>query len=154
MNSKIKLALYSCLFVCCIAVLCKRGTCLVSILLTYMRISDLRAARWMLEHSPGDRAVSSHEDEAINEIDHAIEEFRKAAIDDGKSLHDHPNVDLPKEHSGRLHRAAERLRKVHQDTNQEEDDPSARGLKHRAIGHVDNALDATEHAIRDVEHHH
>lgn len=153
MNSKIKLALYSCLFV--VALPFSASADLPGKHPAYLHaLSDLRAARWMLEHSPGDRAVSSHEDEAINEIDHAIEEFRKAAIDDGKSLHDHPNVDLPKEHSGRLHRAAELLRKVHQDTNQEEDDPSARGLKHRAIGHVDNALDATEHAIRDVEHHH
>ncbi|MDR3385874.1 MAG: hypothetical protein P4L92_02380 [Rudaea sp.] len=116
-------------------------------------LTDLRAARWMLEHRPGDPAVSSHEDEAINEIDHAIAELKSAAIDDGKDIHNHPGVDLPNDFPGRLHRAAELLRKVHADTNQEEDDPSARGLKHRAIGHVDNALHETERAIHDIERH-
>jgi hypothetical protein len=116
-------------------------------------LSDLRAARWMIEHRPGDAAVSSHEDEAINEIDHAIAELKAAAIDDGKDIHDHPNVDAPSDYPGRLHRAVELLRKVHADTDREEDDPAARGLKHRAIGHVDAALEATERALRDIEHH-
>src|SRR5580704_9289969 len=53
-------------------------------------LSDLRAARWMLEHRPGDAAVSEHEDMAIMEIDKAIGEIKHAAIDDGKDIHDHP----------------------------------------------------------------
>jgi hypothetical protein len=114
-------------------------------------LSDLRAARWMLEHRPGDAAVTLHEDEAVSEIDRAIAEIRDAAIDDGKNIHDHPNVDLPRDFPGRLHRAAELLRQVRADTAREEDDPSARGLRNRAIGHVDAALHATERAIHDVE---
>ncbi len=55
-------------------------------------LSDLRAARWLLEHRPGDAAVSSREDVGIAEIDAAIGEIKKAAIDDGKDLHDHPGV--------------------------------------------------------------
>src|ERR1700729_114231 len=55
-------------------------------------LSDLRAARWMLEHRPGDAAVSAHEDVAISEIDAAIGEIKHAAIDDGKDIHDHPPV--------------------------------------------------------------
>src|SRR5471032_299417 len=55
-------------------------------------LSDLRAARWMLEHRPGDPAVSAQEDVAISEIDGAIAEIKRAAIDDGKDIHDHPNV--------------------------------------------------------------
>ena len=31
-------------------------------------LTDLRAARWMLEHRPGDAVVSTHEDIAIMEI--------------------------------------------------------------------------------------
>lgn len=114
-------------------------------------LSDLRSARWMIEHRPGDAAVGTHESEAISEIDHAISELKRAAIDDGKNIHDHPSVDVPNDYRGRLHKAADLLRKVHTDTYREEDDPNARGLRDRAIGHVDAALHATEQAIHDVE---
>jgi hypothetical protein len=116
-------------------------------------LSDLRGARWMLEHRPGDTNVSSHEDLAVQQIDAAIGELKKAAIDDGKDIHDHPGVDVPADHPGRLHKAAELLRKVHGDVDREEDDPAARGLKHRAVEHIDQALHQTEAAISDVEHH-
>jgi hypothetical protein len=114
-------------------------------------LSDLRSARWMLEHRPGDAAVSVHESEAINEIDRAISEIKRAAVDDGKNIHDHPSADLPNEYRGRLHKAADLLRKVRADTYREEDNPGARGLRDRALGHVDAALHATEQAIHDVE---
>jgi len=116
-------------------------------------LSDLRVARWMLEHRPGDAAVSGQEDIAVTEIDKALGEIKKAAIWDGKDVHDHPAVDLPADHPGRLHRAAELLRKVHSDVAREEDDPITRGLRNRATMHIDEALHATEHAIGDVEHH-
>jgi len=115
-------------------------------------LTDLRAARWMLEHRPGDAAVSAQEDVAITEIDKAIGEIKKASIDDGKDIHDHPGVDLPNDHPGRLHRAAELLRKVHGDVAREEDDPMTRGLRNRAVMHIDEALHATERAIGDVRH--
>jgi hypothetical protein len=114
-------------------------------------LSDLRSARWMLEHRPGDAAVSAHEDEAISEIDRAISELKRAAVDDGKNIHDHPSADLPNDYRGRLHRAAELLRTARADMTREEDNPNARGLRDRAIGHVDAALHATERAIHDVE---
>ncbi len=115
-------------------------------------LTDLRAARWMLEHRPGDAAVSAQEDVAIAEIDKAIGEIKKAAIDDGKDIHDHPGVDVPNDRPGRLHKAAELLRKVHGDVAREEDDPMTRGLRNRAVMHIDEALHATEHAIGDVKH--
>ena len=68
-------------------------------------LSDLRAARWMLEHRPGDAAVSGNEDVAIAEIDAAIREIKHAAIDDGKNVNDHPNVDVPGDRPGHLHKA-------------------------------------------------
>jgi hypothetical protein len=114
-------------------------------------LSDLRTARWMLEHRPGDAAVSAHESEAISEIDHAIQELRSAAVDDGKNIHSHPPADAPTDYRGRLHKAADLLRKVRSDTYREEDNPSARGLRDRALGHVDAALHATERAIHDAE---
>ncbi len=113
-------------------------------------LSDLRAARWMLEHRPGDAAVSGQEDVAITEIDAAIGEIKHAAIDDGKDLHDHPAVDAPNDHPGRLHKALELLHKVHSDVAREEDDPMVKGLRNRAVGHIDGAIHATEKAIHDV----
>lgn len=115
-------------------------------------LTDLRAARWMLEHRPGDAAVSTQEDVAIVEIDKAIGEIKRAAIDDGKDIHDHPGVDVPTDRPGRLHKAAELLRKVHGDVAREEDDPLTRGLRNRAVMHIDEALHATERAIGDVRH--
>lgn len=114
-------------------------------------LTDLRAARWCLEHRPGDVAVSAREDVAIGEIDAAIREIRRAAIDDGKDIHDHPGVDVARDVPGRLHQALDLLRKVHADVAREEDDPVVRGLRNRAVGHIDGALHATEGAIRVVE---
>jgi hypothetical protein len=113
-------------------------------------LSDLRAARWMLEHRPGDAAVSGQEDTAIVEIDAAIGEIKHAAIDDGKDIHDHPAVQGPNDRPGRLHKALELLRKVHSDVAREEDDPMVKGLRNRAVGHIDGAIHATESAIHDV----
>jgi hypothetical protein len=113
-------------------------------------LSDLRAARWMLEHRPGDAAVSGEEDVALTEIDKAIGEIKHAAIDDGKDIHDHPTVDAPKDRPGRLHKALELLRKVHSDVAREEDDPMTKGLRNRAVEHIDGAIHATEKAIGDV----
>jgi hypothetical protein len=115
-------------------------------------LSDLRAARWMEAHRPGDAAVSAHEDVAIAEIDAAIGEIKHAAIDDGKNIDDHPTVDEPKNRSGRLHKALQLLRKVHADVAREEDDPITRGLRNRAVWHIDAAIRATQGALADAEH--
>lgn len=115
-------------------------------------LSDLRAARWMLEHRSGDAAISSQEDVAITEIDHAIDEIKRASIDDGKDLNDHPPVDRPMDQPGRLHAALDMLGRVHHDIDREEDDPMARELKHRAIAHVDGAAHAVEGAISDAHY--
>jgi hypothetical protein len=116
-------------------------------------LSDLRAASWLLEHRPGDAAVSAQEDIALQQIAAASAEIKRASIDDGKDIHDHPAIDVPRDHPGRLHQAAALLRKIRSDLNHEEDDPAAKGLKHRAMEHVEAALHSTNRAIRDVEHH-
>ena len=116
-------------------------------------LSDLRTARWMLEHRPGDGAVSGQEDVAIHQIDDTINDIKKASIDDGKNLQDHPKVDVPNDHPGRLHKAEELLKKVHSDVGREEDDPMAKGLKYRSIQHINAALTATKRALYDAQHH-
>ena len=114
-------------------------------------LTDLRTSRWLLEHRPGDARVSAHEDRAIGAVDAAIGEIKRAAIDDGKNIHDHPVMDAPPEYAGRLHRASELLHKTRDDVAREEDDPGVRGLRNRAIGHIDEAIRQTDRAIFDVE---
>jgi len=114
-------------------------------------LSDLRAARWLIEHRAGDAKVSGDEDVAITRIDETINEIKHAAIDDGKDIHDHPPIDDKLDHKGRLHRAEELLKKVHSDIAREEDDPMTRGLRDRAVHHLDEAIHATGKAIHDAE---
>ena len=108
-------------------------------------LSDLRAARWFLYHQPGDAKVYADEDVGITEIDAAIGEIKKAAIDDGKDLNDHPNVDV-KEHGSRLLKSIETLKKARADVGGEEDNPEVRELRHHAIEHIERALHAAEKA--------
>ena len=55
-------------------------------------LSDLRDARAHLEHQGNDPA--DHEEEsAIGNIDKALDDIKKAAIDDGKNIRDHVPVD-------------------------------------------------------------
>jgi hypothetical protein len=114
-------------------------------------ISDLRTARWMLANRPGGAAVAAHENQAIVEVDQAINELNRAAIRDGKNINNRPPSDAPADYRGRLHKAADLLRKVRSDTYREEDNPAAVGLRDRALGHVDAALRETERAIHDAE---
>ncbi len=108
-------------------------------------LTDLRTARWLLNHQPGDAKVYGDEDVAVNEIDAAISEIKKASIDDGKDLHDHPQVDVS-EHGSRLLKSIETLKKAHGDIDQEEDNPAAKELRHHALEHIDHAIHAAEKA--------
>jgi hypothetical protein len=110
-------------------------------------LSDLRAARWMIQHRPGNWQQTVDEVEAVNRIDKAIGEIKKAAIDDGKNTEDHPRVDENPDHSGRLHAALDFLRKARQDIGHDEDNMFAQGLQNRAYGHIDGAINAVKKAI-------
>jgi hypothetical protein len=110
-------------------------------------LSDLRAARWLIEHRPGDWAKTVDEIEAVNQIDAAINEIKKAAIDDGKNIADRPPVDELPDHNGRLHAALDYLRKARQDISHDEDNMFAQGLQGRAYTHIDYAINATKRAI-------
>ena len=108
-------------------------------------LTDLRTARWLLYRQPGDRKVYAGEDVAIQEIDAAINEIKRASVDDGKNINDHPNVDV-REHGSRLLRAIETLNKAHADIDREEDNPEVRDLRHRALWHIDRATRAADGA--------
>ncbi len=117
-------------------------------------LTDLRTARWFLNHQPGDAKVYGDEDVAITEIDATISEIKRASIDDGKDLHDHPQADVP-EHGSRLLKSIELLKKAHGDIDQEEDNPESRELRHRALEHIDHAIHAADKAhaewLKDVK---
>jgi hypothetical protein len=117
-------------------------------------LTDLRTARWLLEHQPGDVKVYGDEDVAISEVDATINDIKHASIDDGKDLHDHPTVDVH-EHGSRLLRSIESLKKARADISGEEDNPETRELRHRSVEHLDHAIRAAEHAhaawLKDVK---
>jgi hypothetical protein len=108
-------------------------------------LTDLRSARWFLSHQVGDRRVYAEENAAVQEIDAAIRDLKQASIDDGKSVSDHPPLDVG-EHGSRLNKALETLRRAHGDVDQAEDNPQLQGLKHRILEHIDNALHQTQAA--------
>jgi len=110
-------------------------------------LSDLRAARWMIEHRPGNWDRTVDEIEAVKQINAAIDEIKKASIDDGKDIQDHPKVDERNDHDGRLHEAVDFLKKAREDISHDEDNKFAQGLQDRAYMHIDNAIHATKRAI-------
>jgi hypothetical protein len=120
-------------------------------------LTDLRHARANLErdhegHSgPLPPIRTSAPEKAIHEIDEAIDAIRKASIDDGKNLNDHPPVDAKLDWRGRLHRALELINKAHNDVAGEEDNGFAQGLQRRAIDHIDKAHRHIEEAIQIAE---
>lgn len=112
-------------------------------------LSDLRAARWLIEHRPGDPAQVADEQESVRQIDAAIGDIKRASIDDGKNLNDHPSVDAQPDRRGRVHQAVQILRKARTDIVREEDNGYANGLRDRAVGHIDAAIAAARRVFQD-----
>jgi len=110
-------------------------------------LSDLRAARWMIEHRPGDWQQTKDEQQAVHRIDAAINEIKQASIDDGKNLNDHPRVDEVPDQPGRLHAALDYLRKAREDISHDEDNAFAQGLQAKAYDHIDGAIGAIRRAL-------
>ncbi|MGD0965807.1 MAG: hypothetical protein ABSA57_18115 [Candidatus Acidiferrales bacterium] len=110
-------------------------------------LGDLRHARAHLQRPDGGE-LRDQEKKAIREIDEAINEIKKASIDDGKDLNDHPPIDARLDWRGRLHRSLELVNKAHNDVAQEEDNGFAQGLQQRALDHIDKAHRHIEEAIQ------
>jgi hypothetical protein len=109
-------------------------------------LSDLRAARHYLNDGLAWEQVRHDDNAAIREIDAAINEIKKAAIDDGKGLNDPYRIDTHLSAHDRFRKANELLWSAHNDLSRAEDLPQARGLRDRAIGHVDHAHDIVDNA--------
>ena len=115
-------------------------------------LSDLRAARADLERMGGDRKMKWDERSAIEAIDHAMTDFKQAAIDDGKNPQDHPPVDAHMARAGRLHGALTALRAARESVNKEGDNAFANGLRARGLHDIDEAIRLTELGIAEAEH--
>jgi hypothetical protein len=112
-------------------------------------LEDLRHARGHLERPAAlTRLAAFDEEVAIREIDAAMREITRAAIDDRKNLNEHPAVDARMDWRGRLHRTVELLRKARQDVSREEDNPAAQRLQRASIQHIDAAIAFVEQGIR------
>jgi hypothetical protein len=112
-------------------------------------LSDLRAARHYLNDGWSWGKVRQDDNEAIRQIDAAIAEIKKASIDDGKGLNDPFSVDAKLGPRDRFHKANELLLAAHNDLAKAEDVPSSRGLRDRALEHVDHAHGIVDKAERD-----
>jgi hypothetical protein len=115
----------------------------------YLRaLSDLRAARHYLNDGWAWAPVKRDDDAAIREIDAAINEIKRAAIDDGKGISDPFPIDAHLSPHDRFRKANELLFKAHNDLSRAEDVPESRGLRDRALMHVDGAHNIVDRAER------
>jgi hypothetical protein len=113
-------------------------------------LSDLRTARAHLEERPDHGALRHEERDAIEEINRAIDDIKRAAIRDGKDIEWHPPVDLPRDWAGRLRRAMELLNKAYNDIDREEDNEYAQGLRNRSLGHIGRARQHVREALEII----
>ncbi len=111
-------------------------------------LSDLRAARHYLNDGWAWGPVRHDDNAAVREIDAAIGEIKRAAIDDGKGVNDPFPIDRALSPHDRFRKANELLAAAHNDLAKAEDVPESRGLRDRAIGHVDAAHQIVDNAER------
>jgi hypothetical protein len=111
-------------------------------------ISDLRYARALL-FRPDWRPVMRDQRAAVEEIDHAIGEAKRAAIDDGKNPDDHPPIDRGLGWEGRFRKAMELLNSAESDLSFAETNGAAAGWRNAALGNVRNAKQFVGKAMRD-----
>jgi hypothetical protein len=111
-------------------------------------ISDLRYARALL-YRPDWGPVMRDQRAAVDEIDHAIGEAKRAAIDDGKNPDDHPPIDRGLGWEGRFRKAMELLDSAERDLAQAETNGAAAGWRNAALGNVRNAKAFVGKAMRD-----
>ena len=107
-------------------------------------LSDLRAARHYLSDNWAWEPVRRDDNAAIREIDAAINEIKRAAIDDGKGVNDAFPIDTHVSPHDRFRKANELLYSAHNDLAKAEDVPESRGLRDRALMHVDHAHDVVD----------
>jgi hypothetical protein len=116
---------------------------------SYLRaISDLRYARALLYRQDW-RPVMRDQQAAVEEIDRAIGEAKRAAIDDGKNPDDHPPIDRGLGWEGRFRKAMELLTSAERDLSEAETNGAAAAWRNASLSNVRNAKHFVEKAMRD-----
>ena len=111
-------------------------------------ISDLRTAREYLKMD-GRPGWAGHRHHAIEEIDKAIDDMKKAAIDDGKNPWHTPPPQSGGDPAAPIHTALKLLDEAHDDVGRGADSPENRGLQIRSLKHIDEARGALRHILED-----
>ena len=111
-------------------------------------LSDLRYARALLWRSDF-RDVMRDQRAAVEEIDRAINEAKRAAIDDGKNIDDHPPVDTRMGWEGRFRKAVELLNSAVGDLSFTETNMAAAPWRDAARANAERARGFIQKAMRD-----
>lgn len=119
----------------------------------YLRaLSDLRLMRGYLDRLTPSEQIDEEQQHAVDEIDAAIREINQASIDDGKDLRFHPPIDARILPENRYRNAREAGNAAWHDLDRDEDNDFARGLKHRAMDHIERANHIVDHIIDRLKH--
>jgi hypothetical protein len=100
---------------------------------------NLRAARWMLVHMPGNWQRPDEEPEAMKQMEAAINEIIRAGIDDGMAMEINPPADEYPDHIGHLKAAYNFLKKAREDVANGEEDTRTRSLSGLTYAYIDEA---------------
>jgi len=111
-------------------------------------LSNLPAARHYLSDGLQFEAVRREDNAAIAEIDRAIDEIKRASIEDGKGINDPFPFDHHLSPHDRFRKANELLAAAQHDLEHAEDVPQARGLRDRAMQHIGQAHQIVDQAWR------
>jgi tetratricopeptide (TPR) repeat protein len=111
-------------------------------------ISDLRYARALL-YRPDWGPVMRDQRAAVEEIDRAIGEAKRAAIDDGKNPDEHPPIDRALGWEGRFRKAMELLDSAERDLSFAESNGAAAGWRNASLTNVRAAKAFVAKAMRD-----
>jgi hypothetical protein len=111
-------------------------------------LADLRFARALLWRRDFANVMAEQRD-AIHEIDEAIRETGRAAIDDGRDPKYQPPVDVKWRPEDRLRRATDALNSALRNLGYEEDNQAALGWRQAAMRHSERARELVGRAIAD-----
>ncbi len=100
---------------------------------------NLRAARWMLVHMPGNWQKPAEEPEAVKQMEDAINDIIRAGIDDGMAMEINPPADEYPDHIGYLKAAYDYLKKAREDVANGEEDARTRSLGAPTYALIDEA---------------
>jgi len=110
-------------------------------------LNDLREARWQVDTHSGNWQKTTFEQDAIREMDAAINDIVQASVQDGKDVSNQSWIGRHSDHMGRLHDAIDCLKKARKNVNHEEDNIFARGLRQRSLDHIDRAIRSLHMAL-------